>query len=191
MKICCVKTEYLPKEITQSTCAKKISIKKLFTNPNAQIAWIERSDAETNFEYKQFISYGILINSKNQIACYPRHGNEKRLHGLYSCSIGGHIDEIDKDKNPSKTIQNGLMRELSEELSNFDKTKVKIKFKGVINEIQSEVGLVHLGIVFLIKCKKNYIPLPAEETKGLEWKTLTQLSECKTELWSKLALSII
>ena len=90
-----------------------------------------------------------------------------------------------------KTLECGMLRELSEELSNFDKDQVELRYLGLINEKESEVGLVHLGIVFMAVCKEGYTPKEAGETKGLEWKSKEELCKLKTELWTKLALELV
>ena len=66
-----------------------------------------------------------------------------------------------------------------------------LEYLGLISEKESDVGLVHLGIVYLARCKDDYVPLAAEETKGLEWKTKDELRNLKKELWSTLALDFL
>src|SRR5271156_577764 len=60
------------------------------------LTYLNRSDAEQNRSYKQLIPYALLI-CNGRILRYQRGklGGEKRLHGLYSVGIGGHISEED------------------------------------------------------------------------------------------------
>jgi predicted NUDIX family phosphoesterase len=153
--------------------------------------WVERSLAEKDPSYKQIIPYIIVQNSAGQFLCYPRHGAEERLHGYYSCGIGGHIDEVDKRESFAETVRVGMTRELSEEISNFAPELVELSFKGIINETESEVGQVHLGVVYLARCRGAYLPLPSEETGGMEWKTAEELASLEKELWSDLALGLL
>lgn len=189
MKILCVKKENLPDFIVNET--------KSFCEPidayvkQGEIDWIERAIAEKDFNFKQIIPYVVIKNSKGKIACYRRHGSEKRLAELYSCGFGGHIEECDRAENVMQTIKNGMMRELSEEISNFDKEKMNIIYKGFIHEKESEVGLVHIGVVFEAACIEGFLPKESEETKGLEWKTVEELKGLKTELWTKLAMELL
>src|ERR1700728_3318445 len=62
----------------------------------AQLVYLNRSDAEQDKRYKQLIPYVLLI-CNDKILRYRRGkaGGEKRLHGLYSVGIGGHISEED------------------------------------------------------------------------------------------------
>lgn len=84
-----------------------------------------------------------------------------------------------------------MFRELDEELQNFDKAKIELKYIGIINEIESEVGLVHLGIVYLAKCNESYIPKPADELKNMEWKTVSEILSLEKELWTELAFRLL
>ena len=189
MKVCCVPIKKIADEVVKSTKSFKLDFTDFINDED--IVWIERLEAEKEFNYKQIIPYVILQNSVRKIACYQRHGTEKRLHGLYSCGFGGHIDEPDKATSFFETVQNGMNRELSEELANFDKSKITLNYLGFIHEVESEVGLLHLGIVYIAKCAEGYLPTETDETKGLEWKSIAELKELKTELWSKLALELV
>lgn len=188
MKTCCVLVKDLPEEIVKVTDCFKTSFSFI---EESKIKWIERKDAETDTEYKQIIPYVIIQKADGKIACYERHGSEKRLAGLYSCGFGGHIEENDIGNNFTETLQNGMLRELKEEIANFEKESIELEYLGIINEVESNVGLVHLGCVFLAKCKENFIPEESDETKGLEWKTFSELKNLLTELWTKLALKLI
>lgn len=189
MKICCAKTRDLSPKIVNQTHFIQQPLKKIFCN--VVVEWIERAEAEKNCNYKQLIPYCVFVSADKKIACYPRHGSENRLHGLYSCGIGGHIEETDKSEYLEDTIQNGLVRELSEEIKDFKRKETRLKYCGIINEVENEVGLVHLGIVYVAFCKLGYTPLPANELTGLEWKTLEELRQINTELWSQLVIDHI
>lgn len=189
MRVCCIPSFRLPDEVAKATRSFRLDFTSFIKDED--IIWIERAVAEKDFNYKQIIPYIILQKADGGIACYRRHGTEKRLHGLYTCGVGGHIDETDKADTLLETIQNGMDRELSEEISNFSKGKISLENLGFIHEVESEVGLLHLGIVFLAKCSEEYLPAEADETKGLEWKTADELKGLKTELWSKLALELL
>ncbi|MDR1279039.1 MAG: NUDIX domain-containing protein, partial [Treponema sp.] len=152
--------------------------------------WIERAEAETEPRYRQIIPYIIMQDSESRLLCYPRHGSEQRLHGLWSCGIGGHIDEDDNGGGFAETVKTGMLRELSEELANFNPNMVNLVYKGIINELDTPVGRVHLGLVYLALCKDDYKPEPSEETAGMEWKTTAQMESLNMEQWSHLALKL-
>jgi predicted NUDIX family phosphoesterase len=188
MKICCVETAALPAEWTAGTAALAVDF---FSFVDAsRIRWVERSEAETNSAYKQIIPY-IVVQSGGRILCYPRHGTESRLHGFYSCGIGGHIDINDARDTFEETAAAGMMRELKEELADFREDRVELVYRGVINETESAVGQVHLGLVYAARCLGDYAPQPSEEIAGMEWKTPEELKLVRKELWSDLALELI
>ena len=189
MKICCVETARLP----GSWIGKTTTIADDFFSCLSvkDISWIERSDAENDSSYKQIIPYVVVRQSTGNILCYPRHGTESRLHGLYSCGIGGHIDIQDAHDTFQQTVIDGMMRELREELADFREDKVELVYKGLIYEAETSVGQVHLGLVYTSCCLPGYVPQPAEELAGMEWKTPNDLRFAKKELWSDLALELI
>lgn len=189
MNVCCVKTEDLDEKIVKTTGSFLLPFENVFKNK--KIYWIERSQAETDENYKQLIPYIMMTDGHGRFACYLRHGNEKRLHGLYSCGIGGHIDEVDKAGTIMETVKNGMYRELSEELKNFQKEKISLEYRGIINEVKTKVGLVHIGLVFFARCLEGYLPEPADELAGLEWKSIDEIKKLKKEFWSDLALGLI
>lgn len=188
MKICCIETARLPSAWIDKTAAHTIDFFKFMSF--ADISWIERSEAETNNAYKQIIPY-MVVQSNGRILCYPRHGTESRLHGLWSCGIGGHIDLTDAHNTFEQTVASGMLRELNEELADFREDKVQLIYKGIINETESAVGQVHLGLVYAACCTIGYTPCPAEELTGMDWKTIEELKTVNKELWSDLALDLI
>jgi len=113
------------------------------------LVYLPRSDAEQNRAYKQLIPYALLI-CNGRILRYQRGklGGEKRLHGLYSVGIGGHISEEDNSLFSSNPYREGMRRELIEEvaLEDFDDAAV-----ACINDDSTEVGYVHFGVVHIIQ----------------------------------------
>ena len=189
MKIMCVEKKKIPERIVAKTIVRKENIFDLIGN--SDICWIERSVAEKDVNYKQLIPYILLKNENSLFACYQRHGTETRLHGKYSAGVGGHIDEPDNQNDVVKTIEAGMYRELSEELNNFEKSYIDLKYCGIINEVESEVGLVHLGIVFVAECKNGYVPTAASELKNMEWKSAEEIGKLDKELWTELAFRLM
>lgn len=189
MKIMCIEKSKLPSQFTDSTVAVNKDIFDFINNVDIQ--WIERPEAEKNTTFKQFIPYILFKRADGLFACYQRHGTEKRLHDKYSAGIGGHIDEPDNQNDARKTLETGMYRELSEELLNFSKDMIKLEYLGIINEIESEVGLVHFGIVYIAECKNGYVPEAASELKNMEWKSIEEISKLDKELWTELAFRLL
>lgn len=150
--------------------------------------WKNRPDAEQDSSFKQFIPYAVTFLG-DKIGCYKRSGDEKRLHDLFSIGAGGHIDREDDKGSILSTLESGLARELSEEFTDFDEENADIEFAGVINEDNTEVGSVHLGLVFKISLNKAV--QPGEELSGFEWVSREELSSRNLEHWSRLALEIL
>jgi len=187
--MCCTDTAGLPAEWMAGAAAHAVDFFSFFSADD--IRWVERSEAESNNAYKQIIPYIVVRQSNGHILCYPRHGAESRLHGFYSCGIGGHIDIEDARDTFKETVNAGMTRELKEELAGFREDRVELVYRGIINETESPVGRVHLGLVYTCLCLGDYAPQPSEETTGMEWKTPEELKLVKKELWSDLALELI
>ncbi len=151
--------------------------------------FLPRPSAEKDPSYKQIIPYCIVTEKNRMILTYKRKGSEKRLHGLESAGIGGHINEVDISGDTYSTIYAGLQRELKEELPNI--LSYTAKCLGFINEDKTPVGKVHLGIVFLIEATFDQnIPF-SEEISDFQWKDLKNIELDNFELWSKLALGLL
>jgi predicted NUDIX family phosphoesterase len=163
--------------------------------------WRPRQAAETDPLHQQLIPYLLLRNRQGELAAYPRQGSEKRLHGLWSLGLGGHVNPVDAppvpDAEPARfwesTLLRGLHRELAEELPAA--AGGDTAFLGLIHESLSAVGRVHLGLVFLHSVAGR--PLPSgDELAGLRWLPAGQAGAgewpfSRFELWSQLALQLL
>ena len=115
----------------------------------ANILYLNRSEAELDKSHKQLIPY-VLVICGDKILRYQRGkgGGEKRLHGLFSVGVGGHISEEDNGLFSSGAgYQEGMRRELIEEV---DIDEVKEVAVALINDDSTEVGYVHFGVVHVL-----------------------------------------
>jgi predicted NUDIX family phosphoesterase len=154
--------------------------------------WMPRSAAEHDPSFKQLIPYVVVKRSDGGTGCYRRHGNEGRLHGLWSVGIGGHINEGDRggpNGTASEAIQNCLNREISEELG-FGTKDVPYRFLGVINEELTDVGTVHLGLVFKVAVDDGSQVSPGDELGCFHWAEAEKIDRMELELWSRLAMQL-
>ena len=139
----------IPDEWLEEKIAKKVNVSELEKLlPN--IEWKDRGLAESDEAVKQVIPYLIIESDiDGKIAYYQRKGSEKRIHGLHSVGIGGHVNPIDFKEGDSfiKFILRSAKRELLEEFSEVVPSD-SIKFLGMINEEKTKVGRTHLGLVF-------------------------------------------
>lgn len=162
--------------------------------------FILRRNAEHDSSYKQLIPYCVVQDPAGRLLCYPRQGTERRLHGLYSVGIGGHINPVDavfQDDtiDVRRTVLRALVREAAEE-AGLQEQDMAPRFRGFIHEERSPVGMVHLGMVYTITVQPESLHL-GEELAGSLWLSPKDLSEkldaesASLETWSTLALELI
>jgi predicted NUDIX family phosphoesterase len=108
----------------------------------------ERPAAEENPAWKQLIPYCVLARAE-QLFCVERQRTqgERRLHGLLSIGLGGHVNP--EDGRGEGLLYRALRRELDEELD-IDWTRAcgPAALLGLLNDDGNAVGQVHAGLVF-------------------------------------------
>jgi len=120
-----------------------------------------RPQMEEDPSYKQLIPY-CIFRCNGEIFYYSRGKGqgEKRLHSKRSIGIGGHISSIDHGRENSAYLE-GMRRELEEEVS--IETPYTEQLAGLINDDETEVGKVHLGVVHIFDLEEPKV-FPAEES---------------------------
>lgn len=110
-----------------------------------------RGEMEEDPSFKQLIPYVIFRytdpTGNVHVFQYLRGAGqgEKRLHQKRSIGIGGHISSV--DANESNVYAEGMRRELEEEVD--IKTSYTDQVAGILNDDETEVGKVHLGVVHI------------------------------------------
>ena len=101
-----------------------------------------RAAAEDDPTHKQVIPYLVLRDGPRWFLMRrTRAGMDVRLHDRWSIGVGGHLNRGDWD------LAGGLRREWNEELrADF---VPEFRFVGLLNDDDSDVGRVHLGVVFV------------------------------------------
>ncbi len=146
-EIMVVKNNYLFQNVARET--------KFYSNDEVAfediILWnyeyMVRHEAEQNFDYKQPIPYAVVVDEDNKIFVYKRGGSnsnagDSRLHSKIAFGVGGHLEREDEDlQNP---LQDGLAREIEEEIAIKEENIKSIEAIGYINEEETEVSQVHL-----------------------------------------------
>ncbi|NLF98068.1 MAG: NUDIX domain-containing protein [Candidatus Riflebacteria bacterium] len=161
----------------------------------ARACFIDRAVAESDYRFKQIIPYILLADSEDRLATYSRNGSEKRLSGRLSLGIGGHLRQDDFTGGQfswAELAGKALQRELLEELPGFDPVG-NPEFIGIINEEHSDVGRVHVGLVFVFRGLDSAKIVSGEELGSLNWFAVSELNKetCEGfELWSWLALQL-
>jgi predicted NUDIX family phosphoesterase len=120
-----------------------------------------RSEMEEDPSFKQLIPYVIFtarsVDGDPLVFCYTRGKGqgESRLHSKRSVGIGGHISIDDQVSEEAVPYAEGMRRELDEEVSvNCPYTQ---RCVGLINDDQTPVGRVHLGVVHLVELEQPAI----------------------------------
>jgi predicted NUDIX family phosphoesterase len=108
-----------------------------------------REEMEADPSFKQLIPYVVFCHTRSSgqpwVFRYTRGTGqgEQRLHRKQSVGIGGHISSDDAHGN--EPYEEGMRRELDEEVS--IRTRYTDRCVGLINDDETEVGKVHLGVV--------------------------------------------
>jgi predicted NUDIX family phosphoesterase len=107
--------------------------------PYALFRWIDDDGTPHLFEYQRGSGQG-----------------ERRLHARRSVGIGGHISSIDSAAGHLEHVyREGMRRELEEEV--IVDAPFTEKIVGLINDDQTPVGQVHLGVVHLCDVERPQI----------------------------------
>ena len=162
------------------------------------LSYRPRGEMEQDPSFKQLIPYVLFryVDSSGtpRLFQYKRGGGqgEKRLHAKRSVGIGGHISTLDASAGTAHDVyREGMQRELNEEVvieANFTDQLV-----GLINDDETPVGQVHLGIVHLYEVDSLNV-FPREEDildTGFQPidELLTELDQFET--WSEIAVKAL
>ena len=148
-----------------------------------------RGDMEEDSSYKQLIGYVLLKDANtNEVLVYKRlvGGGEARLHGKASVGIGGHMNEIE-GKTIFEMLKINAARELNEEVGVSEEEALNnLHFIGLINDDKTEVGQVHVGVVYECKVDKSKVEVKEDDTLVIKWMTADEAKEEENyETWSE------
>jgi predicted NUDIX family phosphoesterase len=194
-EIMVVKNTYLFQDVARET--------RFYSNDEAAfediILWnyeyMVRHEAEQNFDYKQPIPYAVVVDEDNRVFVYKRGGTgsnagDSRLHSKIAFGVGGHLEREDEDlTNP---LQDGLAREIEEEIAIKPESIKSIEAIWYINEEETEVSQVHLGVAYIVKVHNTNVELLDGELENGEFISLDELQamiesgDYDVENWSKI-----
>lgn len=148
-----------------------------------------RGDMEEDSSYKQLIGYVLLKDANtNEVLVYKRlvGGGEARLHGKASVGIGGHMNEVE-GKTIFEMLKINAARELNEEVGVSEEEALNnLHFIGLINDDKTEVGQVHVGVVYECKVDKSKVEVKEDDTLVIKWMTADEAkAEENYETWSE------
>lgn len=151
--------------------------------------FLPRPVAEESPEYKQLIPY-VILRQRDKVFVTRRlnKGGEKRLHGLLSIGVGGHINPVDGEE--ADVLMRALRREIDEEVA--IESHGELIPCGFINDDSNAVGSVHLGACFTLEVSGEVSVRETEKLEGL-WMTVSELinDRDRMESWSQIALEVL
>lgn len=146
-----------------------------------------RDQVEDDPSLKQLIPYCIFRHD-GQIFYYQRgKGGEARLTSKRSIGIGGHISTLDEN-GVSSAYEEGMQREIDEEV--FLETEFTQTCIGLINDDETEVGRVHLGVVHVFDLNNPKVRPREESILNTGFARPAELVAVKDEFetWSQICL---
>ena len=159
----------------------------------ANIEFRPRGEVEEDPSFKQLIPYAVFQHREDDgrltLFQYTRGGGggEGRLHSKRSVGVGGHISAEDAE-GKDDPYQAGFQRELNEEV--IVRTAYHNRCAGMINDDETPVGQVHLGVVHVLEVESTDV-LPREsdiDQSGFE-ATESLLEDLdRFESWSQIVL---
>lgn len=163
-----------------------------------QLSYRPRSEMEQDPGFKQLIPY-VLVRYTDEggtphLFQYKRGGGqgEKRLHAKRSVGIGGHISTLDASAGTAHDVyREGMRRELDEEVA--IETSYTDQLVGLINDDDTPVGQVHLGIVHLYDVERPQVEPREADILDAGFQPIEQLlAELdQFETWSEIAVKAL
>ncbi|NOY42915.1 MAG: phosphoesterase [Planctomycetes bacterium] len=162
------------------------------------LSYRPRSEMEQDPSYKQLIPYVLFrytdANGVARLFQYTRGGGqgEARLHAKRSVGIGGHISTVDAAAGTTRDVyREGLLRELDEEV--VIETPHTEKLVGLINDDETPVGEVHLGVVHLFDVERPNVHPREEEILRAGFLPIDELLQQLDEFesWSQIAVKAL
>ena len=160
-----------------------------------------RHEVEEDPSFKQLIPYVIFRHTDSDgrvwVFQYTRGKGqgEGRLHSKKSIGIGGHISAEDHSGThegaQAAAYEEGMRRELAEEVA-ID-TPYTQRCVGLINDDESEVGRVHLGVVHIFDVDRPSVcPLETDIAEA-QFQPLEEITAdmSQFETWSQICLKAL
>ncbi len=155
-----------------------------------------RGNVEEDPSFKQLIPYVIFRHRDEDgtqtVFQYTRGTGqgEGRLHSKQSVGIGGHISTVDADAAGTPYAE-GMKRELDEEVA-ID-TPYTDTCVGLINDDETPVGQVHLGVVHIFDVEQPAVRPRETEIIDAGFRPIDEILAdlSKFETWSSICLEAL
>jgi predicted NUDIX family phosphoesterase len=162
------------------------------------ISYRPRPAMERDPSFKQLIPYVIFRHrdhrGRETVFQYTRGAGqgEGRLHRKRSVGIGGHISAVDAGSDGNgNPYEEGMRRELEEEVA--IETPYTARCVGLINDDQTEVGQVHLGVVHLFDVEQPAVCPRETEIIECGFRSVEEILADMTgfETWSQICMQAL
>lgn len=160
----------------------------------ANTSYRPRGEMETDPSFKQLIPYVVFrfeSESGTQLFRYTRGSGagESRLHARKSIGIGGHISTLDGEAE--SVYEQGMQRELDEET--IISTPYTKSCVGMINDDETEVGKVHLGVVHIFDVAQPSVEARETDIVDAEFDSVQNILADldRYESWSQICLKAL
>jgi predicted NUDIX family phosphoesterase len=161
----------------------------------AHTSYRPRAVAEDDPSFKQLIPY-VIFRCRDKAARtllfqYTRGKGqgESRLHAKRSIGVGGHISADDAAQ--TSAYDEGMRRELEEEV--IIDTPYRSRIVGLINDDETEVGRVHLGVVHLLDVERPAVLPREDDIMEAGFRLVDELLQDlpRFETWSQICLKAL
>ncbi|QDS98987.1 phosphoesterase [Adhaeretor mobilis] len=159
------------------------------------LAYRPRGEMEEDPSFKQLIPYVLFqftdSTDVKHVFQYARGGGggEKRLHAKRSVGVGGHISSDDAGAGTADDVyREGMRREIEEEIA--INTPYQEHCVGLLNDDETEVGKVHLGVVHLCVVESPGVAQREDDITDAGFKPVEELLADIDgfESWSQIVL---
>jgi predicted NUDIX family phosphoesterase len=166
-------------------------------NP-AHTSYRARHEVEQDPSFKQLIPYVIFRYrdeaGNDSLFQYPRGKGqgEGRLHSKKSVGIGGHVSLDDSAAgHAGAAYQEGMRRELAEEVA--VEAPYTERCVGLINDDETEVGRVHLGVVHVLDMERPQVRPLEPDIIEAGFRPIEELlaDTSRFESWSQICLQAL
>jgi len=165
---------------------KRTNVAPLLERAQRLGSYVPRPEAERDPSLKQIIPYLVLRDGDRIFLMKrTRAGGDARLHDHYTIGVGGHLNPGDN------WLLGGLAREWREELD--AEFVPDFEFFGLLNDDTVEVGLHHLGVVYLADAAGRAVGVKETEKLSGSFQEIAELRAVydRMETWSQLVLDAI